>query len=226
MSRTCIREDWDVAMRLALFVCILGGLVCMSALPAFAGDPPYTPPQAGEAMRFACGPDGTQSSGAKYRICMPMFGWNRDLLVYAHGYVAPNKPIAIPEDQLTLPEGTYIPDLAGFLGYAFAVTSYSVNGLAVKQGIADLVDLVALFRAGASQSAPRLLDRPIGRRTDHDAGNRTAARRLRWRPGHLRPHRRFSPADQPCRRFPCRLRLLPARRYARHCHGCAPGASR
>jgi hypothetical protein len=139
----------NVSSRLILLVILVAGLLGVSAPPALAADPPYTPPQPGEALRFACGPDGTQSSGAKYRICMPSWlPWNRDLLVYAHGYVAPNKPIAIPEDQLRLPDGTYIPDLAGFLGYAFATTSYSVNGLAVKQGMADLVDLVRIFRAG------------------------------------------------------------------------------
>jgi pimeloyl-ACP methyl ester carboxylesterase len=95
---------------------------------------------------MACAPDGVQSSGAKYRICMPTFGWNGDLLVYAHGYVGANQPVGIPEDQLHLPDGTYIPDAANLLGYAFATTSYSVNGLAVKQGLPDLVDLVSIFR--------------------------------------------------------------------------------
>ena len=52
-----------------------------------------------------------------------------------------------PEDQLYLPDGTYIPDAANLLGYAFATTSYSVNGLAIKQGLADLADLVSIFRA-------------------------------------------------------------------------------
>jgi len=95
---------------------------------------------------MACEPDKTQASGAIYRICMPTFGWNGDLLVYAHGYVAANKPVGIPEDQMNL-GGTYIPDAANFLGYAFATTSYSVNGLAIKQGLPDLVDLVSIFRA-------------------------------------------------------------------------------
>ena len=97
---------------------------------------------------MACEPDGTQASGAKYRICMPVFPpWNGDLFVYAHGYVPATAPVAIPEDQLYLPDGTYIPDAANILGYAFATTSYSVNGLAIKQGLADLTDLVSIFRA-------------------------------------------------------------------------------
>jgi pimeloyl-ACP methyl ester carboxylesterase len=95
----------------------------------------------------ACDPDGLQSSGAVYRICMPAPGrWNGDLVVWAHGYVAFNEPVAIPEDQLRLPDGTTLPDLVNALGFAFATTSYSVNGTAVRQGLADVVDLVQVFK--------------------------------------------------------------------------------
>jgi hypothetical protein len=39
-----------------------------------------------------------QASGAKYRICIPIFTrWNGDLIVYAHGYVPATEPVAIPE---------------------------------------------------------------------------------------------------------------------------------
>lgn len=99
-----------------------------------------------------CEPDGRQASGAVYRICMPADGeWNGDLIVYAHGYVAFNEPIAIPEDQLHPFPGVSIPDLATGLGFAFATTSYSVNGLAVRQGMDDLVDLVRIFSATHGQ---------------------------------------------------------------------------
>jgi len=74
--------------------------------------------------------------------------WNHDLVIYAHGYIAPDQPIGIPEDQLRLPppDDIYIPDLVTQLGYAFATTSYSVNGLAVREGVSDVVDLVNVFR--------------------------------------------------------------------------------
>ena len=91
-----------------------------------------------------CEPDGTQASGAIYRICMPDT-WNGNLVVYAHGYVDVTQPVAIPEDQLTLPDGTSIPGIVNALGFAFATTSYSVNGLAIPEGIADLKDLVGIF---------------------------------------------------------------------------------
>ncbi len=94
-----------------------------------------------------CAPDGRQTSGAVYRICMPREGaWNGSLIVYAHGYVPFNAPLAIPEDQLALPGGPSLVDIATGLGFAFATTSYSTNGLAVRQAVDDLVDLVHIFR--------------------------------------------------------------------------------
>jgi pimeloyl-ACP methyl ester carboxylesterase len=98
----------------------------------------------------SCDPDRTQASGAIDRICMPPFfiPWNHDLVVFAHGYVSPTAPVAIPEDQLALPDGTSIPDAVTMMGYAFATTSYYTNGLAVQEGLADLVDLVSIFKAG------------------------------------------------------------------------------
>lgn len=93
-----------------------------------------------------CDPDGVQASGAIYRICMPGAGqWNGDLVVYAHGYVGYNEPIAIPEDQLQITDDVSIPQVANGLGFAFATTSYRTNGLAVLPGIEDLIDLVNLF---------------------------------------------------------------------------------
>ena len=96
------------------------------------------------AATGTCEPDGVQASGAIYRICMPAT-WNGDLVVFAHGYVGFNEPVAIPEDQLVLPDGTSVPGIINALGFAFATTSYSTNGLAVVQGIDDVVDLVHIF---------------------------------------------------------------------------------
>jgi pimeloyl-ACP methyl ester carboxylesterase len=100
-----------------------------------------------------CEPDRLQQSGAVYRICMPPPRlWNGDLVIWAHGYVAFNEPVAIPQDQLCLPEGPCIPDIVNALGFGFATTSYSTNGLAVLQGIEDVIDLVELF--AESQGEP------------------------------------------------------------------------
>ncbi|MDO8614726.1 MAG: S28 family serine protease [Dehalococcoidia bacterium] len=85
-----------------------------------------------------------QPSGAIYRICMPDT-WNGDLMVWAHGYVDPQEPVAIPEGQLTLPDGTSLIDIATGLDFAFATTSYRYNGLVVPWGVQDVVQLVGIF---------------------------------------------------------------------------------
>lgn len=116
----------------------LGLVACFSAMVLGGA--------ASGAAAAACDPDAMQASGAIYRICMPEPDqWNGRLVVWAHGYVAFNEPIAIPEDQLRLADGTPLPDLVTSLGYAFATSSYSVNGLAVRQGLADVLDLVNIF---------------------------------------------------------------------------------
>jgi pimeloyl-ACP methyl ester carboxylesterase len=90
--------------------------------------------------------EGVHAGGADYLICVPD-NWNDNLIVYAHGYVAFNEPIGIPWDQLVLPDGTSIPEIMTDLGFAFATTSYSTNGLAIKQGLVEVVDLVSVFES-------------------------------------------------------------------------------
>jgi pimeloyl-ACP methyl ester carboxylesterase len=88
---------------------------------------------------------GTQESGAKYLICVPS-RWEAgdDLMVYAHGYMAPGRDVEIPEEQMVI-DGTSITATVTFLGYAFATTSYYTNGLVVRPAISDLMDLVNIF---------------------------------------------------------------------------------
>jgi pimeloyl-ACP methyl ester carboxylesterase len=76
----------------------------------------------------------------------PEAAWNKQLVVYAHGYVAANAPIQVPVDQLFV-DGIYLSDLLTLQGYAFAVSSYRVNGLAIKEGQEDLADLTAYFKS-------------------------------------------------------------------------------
>jgi pimeloyl-ACP methyl ester carboxylesterase len=107
------------------------------------------------AAALACA-DGLQESGATYRICMPT-NWNGKLLVYAHGYVAPNRPLGIPEDQLGVPGSPTVDQLANGLGYGFVMSGFRTNGLAVQQGIDDLVDAVAIFTAQQGKPSKVLL---------------------------------------------------------------------
>jgi pimeloyl-ACP methyl ester carboxylesterase len=80
---------------------------------------------------------------------MPI-GWNGQLVVFAHGYVAPGQPIAFY--NLTLPDGSSLPDVVQSLGFAFATTSYRRNGLAILEGADDMLELVARF--GETHSTP------------------------------------------------------------------------
>jgi hypothetical protein len=94
------------------------------------------------AVPGAC-TDGVLPHGALSRICIPASGWNGDLVVWAHGYTAFNQPLDF--QNLTLSDGTYLPNLVQSLGYAFATTSYRQNGLAILEGVDDIGELVAAF---------------------------------------------------------------------------------
>src|SRR5262245_27332270 len=94
-----------------------------------------------------CDPDGVQSSGSKYRICMPAEGeYNGMLVIWAHGFQDAGTPVGIPEDQLCVNDFC-IPEILNGLGFGFATNSYSKTGLAVLQGKDDIIDLVDLYTA-------------------------------------------------------------------------------
>jgi hypothetical protein len=119
---------------------VVGGLACalLTAVPALSSA--AQPCNEGEW------------NGARTLICVPP-SWNGDLVILAHGYVAPGEPVAIPHDQLAL-DGTSLPGLVTGLGFAFATTSYRTNGLAVLEGVRDVTDLVEAF----TDVAPRTPD--------------------------------------------------------------------
>ena len=94
-----------------------------------------------------CDPDGLQDSGSIYRICMPPEGeYNGNLVIWAHGFQDAGTPVQIPEEQLCV-GGVCLPDLINGLGFGFATNSYSKTGLAIRQGMDDIVDLVDIFAA-------------------------------------------------------------------------------
>lgn len=105
------------------------------------------------AAGSSCAPDGVQASGSIYRICMPTPGaYNGDLVVWAHGFQDAGTPVQIPEDQLSVGDIS-LPAIINGLGFGFATNSYSKTGLAVRQGMADILDLVAIY--AAEHGAPR-----------------------------------------------------------------------
>jgi pimeloyl-ACP methyl ester carboxylesterase len=99
-----------------------------------------------DALPAGC-PTGTLPHGAKFGICVPPV-WNGALVVFAHGYVSSFPPQPVDFHNLTTFDGTSVPVLAMSLGYAFATTSYRKNGLAILEGVEDMVELVA--QAGAA----------------------------------------------------------------------------
>lgn len=94
-----------------------------------------------------CDPDGLQASGSIYRICLPPAAqYNGDLIIWAHGFQDAGTPVSIPEDQLNF-GGIQLNEIVNLLGFGFATNSYSKTGLAVQQGMDDILDLVNIYTA-------------------------------------------------------------------------------
>jgi len=82
--------------------------------------------------------DGRLGPGALYRLVRPTI-WNGGLVIYAHGFVSPGQPIAIPPDaELAI-------TLLTSQGFAVAVSSFSENGWAVKDGTQRTHQLLGIF---------------------------------------------------------------------------------
>jgi hypothetical protein len=87
---------------------------------------------------------GTTSGGAPYVIYMPSPAscYNGDMVLFAHGYVPVGSPAGTWEQQLNLLDGTSLPGLLNSLGFGFAASGFSKDGLAILQGIQDTKNLV------------------------------------------------------------------------------------
>jgi pimeloyl-ACP methyl ester carboxylesterase len=73
--------------------------------------------------------------------CLPS-DFNGTLIIYAHGYVKPQEPLALPEEFGEADVRELIEQLLN-LGFGVATSSYHKNGYAIEQAEADLNDLVA-----------------------------------------------------------------------------------
>ena len=148
INRTWRRRRLAVdAIRLVLAFVVLMSLGIPAA--AQAADPAPWPgePVCHEGTLPSPGLPGYQ----KTLVCLPVdVPWNGILIVYAHGFVPPQAPLALPAgelSQITLPGGQSFVDLLMSLGFGFATSSYSKNGYAVQQAETDLNALVAFFRS-------------------------------------------------------------------------------
>jgi len=133
-------QSRSIALKAILIACLLA-----VGLPSVThAQPPPWPPGCYES-------ELSKPAYQKILICTPpgppedpLANWNGHLVVYAHGYVAPQLDPNLPVEEL----GRY-PDLINILlynGYAFATTSYQKNGYAVEQAGKDLNALVRHFK--------------------------------------------------------------------------------
>jgi hypothetical protein len=74
-------------------------------------------------------------------------GWNGDFVLFAHGYMDARQPKSIPWETQLITADMNLPAIVLNLGYGFATTSYSKNGLAIKQGVEDVVALAQYLKA-------------------------------------------------------------------------------
>ena len=140
---------FSLIVTLALVLVTAGVLPAAATHPASAlSQPDFADARVAPTLPHGC-QEGVLPGGALSLICVPTTGWNGDLLIWAHGYVAFNEPLAFY--NLYLGE-TYLPDLVQSLGYAFATTSYRTNGLAIVSGVDDVVELIAAFPGVAGQA--------------------------------------------------------------------------
>jgi hypothetical protein len=88
------------------------------------------------------------SGTAQYVVYMPQPAgcFNGTMLLFAHGYVPVGAPAGTWLTQLQLPNGTSLPALVNGLGFGFAASSFSKDGLAVLQGIQDTKALVNVLQ--------------------------------------------------------------------------------
>jgi pimeloyl-ACP methyl ester carboxylesterase len=105
-------------------------LLMVFVLAAAAGS--ATPAFADEVV------DGTIGPGALYRLVRPT-NWNGTLVVYAHGTVPTDQPVAITADTLE------VMAMLSAEGFAVAASSYSANGWVVREGAQQTHQLLGIF---------------------------------------------------------------------------------
>lgn len=84
--------------------------------------------------------NGNIGPGSRYALFVPT-NWNGDLALYAHGFVDAAAPVELPTADDVEP----LRDELVALGYAVAYSSYSENGLAVKDGAIRTQQLRGIF---------------------------------------------------------------------------------
>ena len=123
---------------------VLVGLIAVSlGAPSTASAQPSLPPFCQQGSLPSRDPQ--YPADQLILVCIPP-NWNGSLVMYAHGYVPQQLPLSLPLEELTLPDGTFMPGVMLAQGFAFATTSYHKNGYAVEQARKDLNDLINHFK--------------------------------------------------------------------------------
>jgi len=94
--------------------------------------------------------EGETGPGSQYAIYVPQ-DWNGDAIYYAHGF----RDVAQPVDLRNQDEFYAVREALGAEGYAFAYSSYSANGFALKDGAQRTYQLRGLLAAQMGGSPVR-----------------------------------------------------------------------
>jgi pimeloyl-ACP methyl ester carboxylesterase len=94
--------------------------------------------------------EGETGPGSQYALYIPG-EWNHEVIYYAHGIRPPNDPITL-NDQDNFFD---VRDALGAQGFAFAYSSFSENGLSVKDGAQRTHQLRGLMNSQLPEKAQR-----------------------------------------------------------------------
>ena len=83
-------------------------------------------------------------NGARFRIDIPA-NWNGGLVLWAHGYSPPETPYRIAGEEGVRNAGAQLIPVLGAQGYALAQSSYSVQGLSIREGVLETEALRQYF---------------------------------------------------------------------------------
>lgn len=88
---------------------------------------------------------GATAGDAQYGLFMPQ-AWNGDIVYYAHGFVAPQRPADLPTNDIAP-----LRDAFGSMGFAVAYSSFRETGYAISDGIRRTKQLKGMFTSRYSR---------------------------------------------------------------------------
>jgi hypothetical protein len=91
---------------------------------------------------------GASGNAVEYVVSMPEPAscYNGTMILFAHGFVPPGSSPEAWKSQFALADGTSLPALVNSLGFGFAASGYSKEGLAILQGVQDTAALTTVIQ--------------------------------------------------------------------------------